>query len=67
MSVLDAFRPAYSFSMYEKGKSAWKQRIVTAIMGVGVFYVLYAHSPNIDHLKEEAISIHDSVLDYLVS
>ena len=39
---------------------------VTAALSAGVFYVLYAHSPNVDHLKEEAQRAHESLIDYLV-
>ena len=67
VGVLDAFKPAYSFEAPGKGKSQWKQRLVAGLALCGTFYLLYAHSPDVDQLKEEALKAHESLLDYLVS
>ncbi len=65
VGILKAFTPVITVDAPEKGKSTWKQRLAAGIVMATCFWLLYKQT-DVDLMKEEALKVHDSILEYLV-
>uniref|UniRef100_A0A7R9YZA1 Translocation protein SEC62 n=1 Tax=Chlamydomonas euryale TaxID=1486919 RepID=A0A7R9YZA1_9CHLO len=66
VGLVDAFSPLVSLEPPPKeAKGQWKQRLLAGVVLAGVVWVLYAHHPDLDTIKDEAQKAHDNLADYL--
>lgn len=58
----EAFSPLYSIEAPEKGKkSNWVPRLLTGVALAFVLWLLYAHHPDLETIKEEAQKAHENL------